>query len=162
MRGRIEVVYEDSSDVSWYLARRVLQGRQVGKNVSFTHSSVQTLTTIADRRSSIGFVGKSWIDSVKAAVKVLEVGEAAQPADTSDRVPPEALGKFFSAHPAYIYQRYYPLRGVVYLYARAPLESLASGFGFFVAGNEGQRLFLSKGLVPGTREIRLRVPGVPE
>jgi phosphate transport system substrate-binding protein len=162
MRGRIEVVYEDSSDVSWYLARRVLQGQQVGKNISFTRSSVQTLTTIADRRSSIGFVGKTWIDSVKAAVNVLKVGETVEPADTSYRVPQEALGQFFSAHPAYIYQRYYPLRGVIYFYARAPLESLASGFGFFVAGNEGQRLFLTRGLVPGTREIRLRVPGVPE
>jgi hypothetical protein len=99
---------------------------------------------------------------VNTAVKVLKVGEALQPADTSFSVPPEALGKFFSPHPAYIYQRYYPLRSVVYFYARAPLESLASGFGFFVAGNEGQRLFLAKNLVPGTREIRLRVPGVPE
>ncbi len=162
MRGRIEVLYPDSSDVSWYLARHVLRGQELRKDLSFTRSSLQTLNSVAGQRSSIGFVGGSWIDSVNAAVKVLKVGEAVQPADTSFAVPTEALGKFFSPHPAYIYQRYYPLRGVVYLYARAPLESLASGFGFFVAGNEGQRLFLTKGLVPGTREIRLRVPGVPE
>lgn len=162
MRGQIEVVYQDSSDISWYLARRVLQGREVRKDVSRAYSGVQTLNSVADRRSSIGFVGVSWIDSVGAAVKVLKLGETSQPADTSFTVPPEALGKFFSPHPAYIYQRYYPLRGVVYFYARAPLESLASGFGFFVAGNEGQRLFLAKKLVPGTREIRLRVPDVPE
>jgi phosphate transport system substrate-binding protein len=162
MRGRIEVLYQDSSDISWYLAHRVLQGREVRRDVSRVYSSVQTLNSVADRRSSMGFVGVSWIDSVGTAVKVLKLGETSQPADTSFYVPSEALGKFFSPHPAYIYQRYYPLRGVVYFYARAPLESLASGFGFFVAGNEGQSLFLAKKLVPGTREIRLRVPGVPE
>jgi phosphate transport system substrate-binding protein len=162
MRGRIEVLYQDSSDISWYLARRVLQDREVRKDVSLVHSSVQTLNSVADRRNSIGFVSVSWIDSVGAAVKVLKVGETAQPADTTYEVPPEAVGSFFSPHPAYIHQRYYPLRGAIYFYARAPLESLASGFGIFVAGNEGQRLFLAKKLVPGTRPIRLRVPGVPE
>jgi ABC-type phosphate transport system substrate-binding protein len=158
MKGRIEVIYQDSSDVSWYLAQRILQRQTVRKDVRHANSSLQLLKAVVNQPLSIACVGLNWIDSARVPAKMLSVAETAQPADTTFQIAPEALGTFYEPHPAHIYRKFYPLRRTIYLYARAPLGSFAAGFSAFVANKDGQRIFLVRRLVPGTQPIRLKPP----
>ncbi len=156
MKGKIELFYQDSSDISSFVDARLLHGQAVRRDFHPTHSSLQTLQSIASQPSSIGLVGVLWVDSSHVSPKILKIGETKQQADTTFRLAPEAIGKFYSPHPANVYRNFYPLKRAIYSYMYAPLGSLASGFGAFVANSEGQRFFLQKGIVPATQKIRLK------
>ncbi|MGA3243481.1 MAG: substrate-binding domain-containing protein [Bacteroidota bacterium] len=156
MKGKIELVLQNSSDVTAFIAARLLQSQNLRKDARFTNSSLGTLQSIGTQPLAVGLVGVTWVDSAHAATKVLDIAENRQTTDTTFRVPTEAFGKFFSPHPANVYRSYYPLKRAIYAYWYAPLGSLANGFGFFVSHADGQRLFLKRNIVPGTQPIKLR------
>jgi phosphate transport system substrate-binding protein len=160
MKGSIALLYQDSSDVSTLVADRLLSGTALRKDITRTHSSLETLRSLVERPLSIALVGTSWIDSARVPAKVLEVAETRQidVADTTYRLAPEAFGKYYSTHPAHIYRSYYPLKRAIYICTYGPVGSIASGFGTFVANKDGQRLLLNRGVVPGTQPIRLKPP----
>jgi phosphate transport system substrate-binding protein len=157
-KGKIELLYQDSSDVSLYAEARILRGRAVRNDAVRCASSLETLRSVATRRASIGLVGLLWIDSARVSAKVLRAAETRQAQDTVFRVPAEAFGKFFSPHPANIYRTYYPLKRAIYIYTLGRLGSFASGLASFMANAEGQRLLLKRNIVPGTQHVRLKAP----
>jgi phosphate transport system substrate-binding protein len=156
IKGTIEVVYQDSSDVSLFAESRILQGKGLRKDLQRTTSSLATLRVVAERPLSIGLAGVLWADSAHLSAKILKVAETRETRDTTFRVPPERIGKFCTPHPANIYRNYYPLKRAIYAYTFGPVASFASGFGTFVANKEGQKIFLEKNVVPGTQPIRLK------
>jgi phosphate transport system substrate-binding protein len=156
MKGSIELVLQESSDVTSFADDRLLQGQALRKTATLTTSSIGTLQSVATRPLSLGLVGTTWIDSVRAAVKVLEIAETRDVTDTLFIVPSQARGQFYTPHPANIYRSFYPLKRAVYAYWYAPLRSLASGFGAYVSHSDGQKLFLKRNMVPGTQKIKLR------
>lgn len=158
MKGAIDLLYQDSSDVSSFVAERLLYGKPVRKDIRRTSSSLETLRSLVERPLSLGLVGTSWIDSARVPAKSLKVAETRQTADTTFRMAPEAFGKYYSTHPAHIYRSYYPLKRAIYIYSFGPVGSIASGFGTFVANKDGQRLLLQRNVVPATQPIRLKAP----
>jgi len=62
---------------------------------------------------------------------------------------------FYSPHPAYIANRYYPFTRDVYAINRETFAGLGTGFSSFVAGDQGQRIILRMGMVPATMPVRL-------
>ncbi len=155
MSGALTLVFQDSADAALYLKTR-LGLQQFSPVLNRTNSELETIDAVVKNRSAIGFVSTAWLDSVKASVKAIDLSSAGIESDTSYRVAPEAAGKFFSPHPAYIYQKYYPFWRTIYAYCRTPYSNIAAGFASYVAGAEGQKLLLSKGVVPGTQHIHLR------
>jgi phosphate transport system substrate-binding protein len=156
MKGSIEVIVQDSSDVSEFARSRLLEGKDLRKDLRRTGSSFNTLRAVSERPLSIGLVGALWVDSSHAAVNVLKVAATPQSQDTTFRVPLERIGKFCTPHPANIFRNYYPLKRAIYVYTYGPVASFAAGFATFVATSDGQRVFLEKGIVPGTQQIRLK------
>jgi phosphate transport system substrate-binding protein len=158
-RGIIKVFYQDSSDVVEYLRQRLLKQNDTYTNISAritrTSSDLQTLQSVEKDPMSLGFVGLSWIDSMQKKVKIVNLGRTKEDTDTTIILPPEADGKFFSPNPAYIFLNYYPLKRAIYMYTRTHAD-LAAGFSTYVATAEGQKLFLKRGLLPGTQKIKLK------
>jgi phosphate transport system substrate-binding protein len=158
MKGAIELVYQDSSDVSAFVGSRLLDGKVMRTAFRRTGSSLATLRSIVNQPLSIGLVGILWVDSARVPAKVLEVAETRQGTDTTFRVLPERMGKYSTPHPANVYRNYYPLKRAFYAYTIGPVASFASGFGTFVSNKEGQKLFLNRKIVPATQPIRLKAP----
>lgn len=156
MRGRISIVMQDSSDVTEYLGKRLLEGQALQRASTPSRSSLQTLQEVVHDERAIGFVGINWLDSARVPAKVLEIAQLTSPVDTTFRAPKESIGKFYSPHPAHVYRGYYPLRRGIYYLTRSRLGDLASGLGSFVTNKEGQKIFLHAGLVPATQPIRLK------
>lgn len=156
MKGTISLVVQDSSDMTSFVEDRLLQGKPLRKNATFTGSSTGTLRSVASQPLSLGLVGITWIDSARVAVKVLQIAETRETTDTLFSVPTQAIGQFYSPHPANIYRSFYPLKRAIYAYWYAPLRSLASGFGAYVSHSDGQKLFLKRNMVPGTQKIKLK------
>ena len=155
-KGPITVFLQDSSDLGFYLAGRLLKGEHPGTGIRRTSSNLQTLRSVVQNPLSIGFADLDWLDSARVPAKVLEIAEPDVRADSTFPPPIETVGKFYPPHPANVYRNYYPLKRGIHVYAKAPQGSLASGFVTFLAGREGQRIFLKRNLVPGTQPIRLK------
>jgi len=156
--GRIHVMLEDSSDVSMYLSRRLLGGKEISARFRHTSSSRQTLQEVADDSLSLGFVGLNWFDSAGTRIKILALAADSSVADTSFKPPPESIGHAYSPHPAHLYLNYYPLKRAIFVYARTTPGDFATGFASYLASPAGQRIFLNEGLVPGTQKIVLKSP----
>lgn len=154
--GPISPYLQDSSDLTSTLAERVLKGERLGAGIHRTLSNLQTLRSVVENPLSIGLVDLDWLDSARVPAKVLEIAEPDVQADTTFPPPIESVGKFYSPHPAHLYRNYYPLKRGIHVYAKAPKGSLASGFVSFLAGRDGQRIFLKRNLVPATQPIRLK------
>lgn len=155
MKGTIKICCQDSSDVTEYLAKRLL--KQTGIIAKFTHttSDIQTLRFVENDPLALGFVALGWIDSANSTAKILNLGRTNEDKDSTVAAPVETIGKYFSPHPANIYRDYYPLKRAIYMYTSGQV-SLATGFGTYVATSEGQKLFLKHGLLPGTQKIKLK------
>ena len=155
-KGPMTVFLQDSSDMVTYLAERLLKGERPGGTFRRTSSNLQTLRSVIQNPLSIGFADLDWLDSARVPAKVLEIAEPDVRADSTFPPPIETVGKYYPPHPAHVYRNYYPMKRGIYVYAKAPPGSLASGFVTFLAGREGQRIFLKQNLVPATQPIRLR------
>jgi ABC-type phosphate transport system substrate-binding protein len=155
MTGTIKIYCQDSSDVTEYLHRRLLKQAGITAKFTRTNSDIQILRSVEKDPLAIGFVALAWIDSAKANVTILNLGRTSEDSDTTFAAPAEAIGKFFSPHPANIYRNYYPLKRAIYMYTKGQ-ANIATGFGTYVATSEGQKLFLKRGLLPGTQKIKLR------
>ena len=155
MKGAMKVYCQDSSDVIEYLTQRLLKQGGISAKLTRTNSDLQTLQLVEKDPQGLGFVALGWIDSAKSAVKILNLGRTNEDTDTTFAVPGEAIGNYFSPHPANIYRNYYPLKRAIYMYTRGKVD-LGAGFGAYVATIEGQKLFLKHGLLPGTQRIKLK------
>ena len=155
VKGDIKIYCQDSSDVTEYLIQRLLKQSKISSKLIHTISDLQTLQSVEKEPLSIGFAALGWIDSVKPAVKVLNLGRTKEDTDTTNSSPAETIGSFYSPHPANIFRNYYPLKRAIYMYTRTQLD-LAAGFGTYAATAEGQKLFLKRGLLPGTQRIKLK------
>ena len=159
MRGPIKVYCQDSSDVLGYLKQRLLKHgdtyAKISVKITRTSSDLQTLQSVEKNPKSLGLVALGWIDSAHSKAKILNLGRTKEDTDTTFASPPEADGKFFSPHPAYIFLNYYPLKRAIYMYTHTHVD-LAAGFGTYVATAEGQKIFLKRGLLPGTQKIKLK------
>lgn len=154
--GPITLFLQDPSDMVSYLAGRLLKGERPGGAYRRTSSNLQTLRSVVQNPLSIGLADLDWLDSARVPAKVLEIAEPDVRADSTFPPPIETVGKYYPPHPAHVYRNYYPMKRGIYVYAKAPPGSLASGFVTFLAGREGQRIFLKRNLVPATQPIRLR------
>jgi phosphate transport system substrate-binding protein len=155
-KGKFELVLQDSSDVTSFIDSRILHGKSVRKDVSYTNSSLAVLQSVASRPTAIGLIGITWVDSAHTSVKVLDIKETRAAADTSVHVATGSTVNFYSPHPANVYRSYYPLKRSIYAYWYAVPGSLASGFGGYISHADGQRLLLKRNVVPGTQPIRLK------
>jgi phosphate transport system substrate-binding protein len=155
MKGTIKVYYQDSSDVLEYLKQRLLRSTKISAKITRTSSDLQTLQSVEKDPMSLGFVALNWNDSAHSKAKILNLGRTKEDTDTTFAPPSEAIGKFFSPDPAYIFLNYYPLKRTIYMYTRTHVD-LAAGFGTYVATAEGQKIFLKRGLLPGTQRIKLK------
>jgi phosphate transport system substrate-binding protein len=154
--GPISPYLQDSSDLCSTLAERLLKGEGLGAGIHRTSSNLLTLQSVVQNPLAIGFVDLDWLDSARVPAKVLEIAEPDVRADTTFPPPIESVGKFYSPHPAHLYRNYYPFKRGIHVYAKAPKGSLASGFVSFLAGKEGQKIFLKRNLVPATQPVRLK------
>ncbi len=111
----------------------------------------------------------SYVEKNKGAIGVISVNWVSDKADTVshsflNRIkvvgisPPgqtDPKGDFYTPHPAYIAQGFYPFTREVYCINRQVYVGLAYGISSFIAGEKGQFIVLHSGMVPAAMPVRL-------
>jgi len=128
----------------------VLKGRDFDRAATPIDSSDQLVAYVRSHRDAIGIVGLNWVKSGEGGVTAVGLGTPGFRPDST-----EPFGAFYTPHPAYVYQRYYPITTPIYIYSRKKSQDVGLGFISFVSSPPGQRIFLNNDLVPVTQPVRL-------
>lgn len=156
-KGKINLYYQQNSDVADYLVKRFALQTEMTKNILNVGSEIEIVKFVESNYNGIGFISSSWLDSLKANVKVLNVARSYEDTDTLYSTPSDTYGKYVSPHPANLLRNYYPLKRTIYIYTRGGEIDLAAGFTAYVASAEGQKLILNRGVLPGAQSLKLKL-----
>lgn len=150
----IKVVFDNpgSSNVRSIMKKFEITGSLPGYCYSASKNA-EVINYVEKNPDALGIISVNWIsdpaDSISHSflnkIKVVLVS-AQFDSDGDD---------FYSPHPAYIANRYYPFTRDVYAINRETFAGLGTGFSSFVAGDQGQRIILRMGMVPATMPVRL-------
>jgi phosphate transport system substrate-binding protein len=153
--GTISAVFDqNNSSTTRYVQDSVTRGDALAQGVFASESNPKLIDYVATHPNAIGVIGVNWISDQDDAqvqsflqkVRVAGISKAAQPAKPSDYVKP---------YQAYLATKEYPLRRDLYVISREARTGLGTGFASFVAGNQGQLIFLKSGLMPAIGQVRL-------
>jgi len=146
-KGTIEPVMGDINSSVYEMVRdSVLKGKASVITATRVVPSPKLIDYVSTIKNSIGLVGLSWLRGHEDEVTVVRLS---MPDSTGKP------GKYYSPAQAYIYQRNYPLFRMVYMYNREIQRDVSLGFIAYMAGVQGQKIFLNSGLVPVTMPVRL-------
>jgi len=113
-------------------------------------SSTELLDYVKRTHGAVGIVGMNYIAAGADDLTVIALASPAMRPDSTF-----APGEYYSPHPAYVYQGYYPVIAPVYVYTRDIEQDVSMGFTAFLTSVAGQKIFQSDGLVPATMPVRL-------
>lgn len=151
IKGKTEIVLDNAgSGIYSYAKDSLLQGTPIGKNVYALQTNQEVIDYVSRHRTSIGLIGVNHLSDMSDVqnqkflkqVKLLELSDNTQ-------------SEGFQPYQAYIATRQYPIIRLLHIYINEPYNGLGSGFAAFAAGDKGQRIVLTNGLVPANAPVRI-------
>ena len=139
-----------NSSVNEVFRRSVLRGGGFDRAARSFASSRELLSYVSGTPGAVGILGLNWLGGNEAGVVTIGLASSAMRPDST-----YAPGEYYSPHPAYVYQGYYPIVAPVYVYTRNIEQDVSMGFIAFLTSVAGQRVFQNDGLVPATMPVRL-------
>jgi phosphate transport system substrate-binding protein len=153
--GAIRLVFDQNqSSTARYVQDSVTRGAALTKEAFASESNPKVIEYVASHPNAIGVIGVNWISDIDdekvkgflKQVRVAGISTSSTPASPDDYVQP---------YQAYLAQKTYPLRRDVYVISREARSGLGTGFSAFLAGRNGQLIFLKSGLLPAVGQVRL-------
>jgi phosphate transport system substrate-binding protein len=152
--GDIKIVFDNlgSSNVRFIMNKFGISGSLPSYCYTASKNS-EVINYVQNNPNAIGIISVNWVsdpsDSISHAfLKKVKVVSLTSEFDSDGN-------DFYSPHPAYIANKYYPFTRDVYAINREIFSGLGSGFTSFVAGDIGQRIVLRMGMVPAAMPVRL-------
>lgn len=117
-------------------------------------NNAEVISFVEKNKGAIGIVSVNWVsdknDTISHSflnrIRVVSIS------------PPGCIDKgceFYTPHPGYIVEGFYPFTREVYCINRQPYVGLAYGLSSFIAGEKGQLIVLHSGMVPAAMPVRL-------
>ncbi|MFA6456642.1 MAG: substrate-binding domain-containing protein [Bacteroidota bacterium] len=141
---------DPNSGVHEYMKTHIVGNLPLSKTVVSCANTPEVLALVNDRPNAIGCVSTAWLSKLPENVRVLEIGDPQFRRDSTS-----TSMEYFQPHQAYIYQKYYPLSRIIYIYSLNIGKGPGLGFTSFAASSDGQKIIVSNGLVPATMPVRL-------
>jgi phosphate transport system substrate-binding protein len=139
-----------NSSVNEVFRQSILKGGGFDPASKSFSGSRELRSYVSGTPGAVGILGLNWLTGNEAGVKVVELATSAIRPDST-----YAPGAYYSPHPAYIYQGYYPVIAPVYVYTRNIEQDVSMGFIAYLTSAAGQKVFQNDGLVPATMPVRL-------
>jgi phosphate transport system substrate-binding protein len=126
----------NNSSVLHYLSDSVIKGAKFSSKCSSMNSSIDCINYVAENKNSLAFIDFAWLSDKDDSITKSNINKI----------------KFISVNTFYPSQttfktKNYPFTRTVYIMRKTGDFSLAKGFESFMAGPEGQLLFLKQGLL---------------
>lgn len=154
--GDIRLVFDQNgSSTARYMQDSVTRGAAISKEAFASSSNPKVIEYVATHPNAIGVIGVNWISDIDDA-KVQGFKHQVRVAGLSPATtPPSNPDAYIQPFQRYLATKEYPLRRQVYVISREARSGLATGFSAFLAGRNGQLIFLKSGLMPAYGQARL-------
>jgi phosphate transport system substrate-binding protein len=139
-----------NSSVNEVFRKSILGGGGFDPAARAFPASKELLSYVSATPGALGILGLNWLTGNEAGVNVIDLASRAMRPDST-----YAPGAYYSPHPAYVYQGYYPVIAPVYVYTRNIEQDVSMGFIAYLTSAAGQKVFQNDGLVPATMPVRL-------
>ena len=139
-----------NSSINEVFRRSILKGGGFDPAARSFSASKGLLSYVSGTPGAIGILGLNWLTGNEADVNVIDLASSSMRPDST--YAPEV---YYSPHPAYVYQGYYPVIAPVYVYTRNIEQDVSMGFIAYLTSAAGQKVFQKDGLVPATMPVRL-------
>ncbi len=151
----ITIVFQNNnSSTSRYVMDSLVADHKLPQNTFASNSHISLIDYVSENKNALGVIGVNWISDLddttavgfQKQIRVIGISTEANPITTES---------YYQPYQAYIAQGVYPLRRYLYIINTEGRAGLGTGFASFVAGDNGQRIFLKSGLVPSTMPVRV-------
>lgn len=150
--GKIQVVFDNTnSSIVRYAMDSICRNKPMSKELNALDLNKEVVEYISKTPNAMGLIGVSLISNEKDSisvdftkkVQVMSISKA-EKADKSNS---------FQPYQYYMYTMKYPLTRDIYILLNDPRGELPKGLTNFIAGDKGQRIIKSAGLLPVTMPV---------
>jgi phosphate transport system substrate-binding protein len=118
------------------------------------HDNAEVINFVEKNKGAIGVISVNWVSDKNDTVSHsflnrIRVAGISAPGSNDPK------GEFYTPHPGYIAEGFYPFTREVYCINRQAYMGLAYGISSFIAGEKGQLIVLHSGMVPASMPVRL-------
>ncbi len=150
--GKIQVVFDNTnSSIVRYAADSICRDKPLSKDLNALELNKEVVAHVAKTPNALGLIGVSLISNEKDSASV-DFTKKVQVMRVSKEENPD---RYNSVQPYqyYIYTMQYPLTRDIFIILKDFRGELPTGFTNFVAGDKGQRIIKSAGLLPVTMPV---------
>ncbi len=152
--GDVKVIFDNYKSGNTRYFREKFKIEKLPASCFALNNNSEVINYVKTHPEAIGIVSVNWISdkedtvshSFLQGIKIASINR-----EGTDG--PDAT--FYTPHPGYIAEGFYPFIREVYMISRQTYSGLAIGFTSYVAGTDGQLIVLRSGLVPATMPVRI-------
>lgn len=151
--GDLKIVFDNYKSGNTRFFREKFQLNKLPDICFALNKNSDVIDFVERNKGAIGVISVNWVSNKEDTVshtflkkvKVVSVS----PPGMNDKD-----GNFYTPHPYYIAENFYPFTREVFCINRQIYNGLAYGFSSFIAGEKGQMIILHEGMVPATMPVR--------
>jgi phosphate transport system substrate-binding protein len=152
--GDLKIVFDNYKSCNTRYFREKFSLQKLPEVCFALHNNAEVISFVEKNKEAIGVISVNWVsdkaDTVSHSfLKRVKVVGISAPGQTNPG------GEFYTPHPAYIAEGFYPFTREVFCINRQVYVGLAYGISSFIAGEKGQFIVLHSGMVPAAMPIRL-------
>lgn len=147
--GKVQVVFDNTnSSIVRYAVDSICKDKPLSKELNALELDKEVVEYVSKTPNALGLIGVSLISNEKDSVSV-DFTQKIQVMRVSNNDNPDRYNSY-QPYQYYIYTMKYPLTRTIYMVLNDFRGELPTGFTNFVAGDKGQRIIKSAGLLPYT------------
>jgi len=150
----LQIVFDNYKSCNTRYFREKFNLQKLPGTCFAVHNNAEVINYVEKNKEAIGVISVNWVsdkaDTVSHSfLKRVKIVGISAPGHTDPK------GGFYTPHPAYIAEGFYPFTREVYCINRQVYVGLAYGISSFIAGEKGQLIVLHSGMVPASMPVRL-------
>lgn len=150
--GGIRVIFDNNKSGNVRYFKELFETDSLGNNFYAVNSNTEVINFVSRNEDALGIISVNWI-SDKDDATIREFLRSVNVLAVSHQFLED--GYYYWPQQGSIYNKEYPFVRDIYLISRETFAGLGSGFINWLCAEQGQRIVLKSGLVPGTMPIRL-------
>ena len=152
--GNLKVIFDNYKSGNTRYFREKFKLEKLPATCFAMNNNEEVIGFVEQHPDAIGILSVNWISDKEDTVShrfLSRIKVASINREGTDG--PDAT--FYTPHPGYIAEGFYPFVREVFMISRQTYSGLAIGFTSYVAGTDGQLIVLRSGLVPATMPVRI-------
>jgi phosphate transport system substrate-binding protein len=152
--GDLKIVFDNYKSCNTRYFREKFNVPKLPDVCFAVHDNAEVIKFVESNKGAIGVISVNWVSDKNDTLshgflKKIRVAGISAPGSNDPK------GDFFTPHPGYIAEGFYPFAREVYCINRQVYVGLAYGISSFIAGEKGQLIVLHSGMVPASMPVRL-------